>query len=152
MDRRFLAVVALCVALPLAIVGCKGKAEKPAEEESMDISMTIPSQDELTVTQPVEPAAMVAAEAIPPTAQPPAVEKAAPVVQAVVTSAAEMAKDIQRALKNAGFYDGAIDGKIGPKTKAAIESFQKARGLTADGKVGPKTWAELSKHLGNTQQ
>ena len=29
-------------------------------------------------------------------------------------------KQIQRALKGAGFYQGPIDGKIGPKTKAAI--------------------------------
>jgi len=57
------------------------------------------------------------------------------------------AQDIQTALKNAGFYSGNVDGKIGPKTKAAIEEFQKANGLTADGKVGPKTWTALEKHL-----
>ncbi|HTZ11516.1 MAG TPA: peptidoglycan-binding domain-containing protein, partial [Candidatus Margulisiibacteriota bacterium] len=49
-------------------------------------------------------------------------------------------KDIQSALKNAGFYAGEVDGKIGPKTKAAIEAFQKANNLKPDGKVGPKTW------------
>lgn len=52
--------------------------------------------------------------------------------------------EIQTALKNAGFYSGSIDGKIGPKTKKAIEEFQKANGLKADGKVGPKTWEALS--------
>jgi murein L,D-transpeptidase YcbB/YkuD len=57
------------------------------------------------------------------------------------------AKEIQTALKNAGFYAGEIDGKIGPKSKKAIEEFQKANNLTADGKVGPKTWAILSKYL-----
>ena len=57
------------------------------------------------------------------------------------------ATDIQTALKNAGLYNGAIDGKIGPKTKNAIEEFQKANGLKADGKVGTKTWAALSRHL-----
>ncbi|MDD5669858.1 MAG: peptidoglycan-binding domain-containing protein [Candidatus Omnitrophica bacterium] len=56
-------------------------------------------------------------------------------------------KEIQEALKNAGFYTGSVDGKIGPKTKNAIEAFQKANGLKADGKVGPKTWSALSKHL-----
>lgn len=59
-----------------------------------------------------------------------------------------MAKEIQTALKNAGFYTGAIDGKIGSKTKKAILEFQKANGLIADGKVGPKTWGVLSKYLG----
>ena len=56
-------------------------------------------------------------------------------------------KDIQRALKNAGFYAGEIDGKIGPMSRVAIQDFQKFNDLTVDGKVGPKTWAELEKHL-----
>jgi peptidoglycan hydrolase-like protein with peptidoglycan-binding domain len=57
------------------------------------------------------------------------------------------AREIQTALKNSGFYVGSVDGKLGPKSKKAIEAFQKANGLTADGKVGPKTWAALSKYL-----
>jgi murein L,D-transpeptidase YcbB/YkuD len=57
------------------------------------------------------------------------------------------AKDIQTALKAAGYYNSAIDGKIGPKTKKAIEEFQYANGLAADGKVGPKTWRILSRYL-----
>ena len=56
-------------------------------------------------------------------------------------------KQIQRALKSAGFYEGSIDGKIGPKTKAAIRKFQKANGLKADGIVGKRTSAELNKYL-----
>jgi len=53
-------------------------------------------------------------------------------------------KQIQRALKNAGYYDGPIDGKIGPKTKQAILKFQKANGLKIDGIVGKMTSAALS--------
>lgn len=52
-------------------------------------------------------------------------------------------KRIQQALKNAGFYKGEIDGKIGPKTKVAIRAFQKSKGLVVDGVVGQKTWDEL---------
>ncbi len=52
-------------------------------------------------------------------------------------------KAIQRALKNLGLYGGAIDGKIGPKTLAAVRRFQKDNDLEVDGKVGPKTWAAL---------
>lgn len=55
--------------------------------------------------------------------------------------------DIQTALKNAGYYTGSIDGKLGPKSKQAIKEFQKASGLAPDGKVGPKTWAALGAHL-----
>jgi peptidoglycan hydrolase-like protein with peptidoglycan-binding domain len=56
-------------------------------------------------------------------------------------------KQIQKALKSAGFYQGPIDGKIGPKTKEAIIKFQKAKGLKADGIVGKRTSAELNKYL-----
>jgi len=56
-------------------------------------------------------------------------------------------KEIQTALKNAGYYSGAIDGKVGPMTKKAIKEFQTANGIQADGKVGPKTWSLLAKYL-----
>ena len=53
-------------------------------------------------------------------------------------------KLVQAVLKEAGFDPGAIDGKMGTKTKNAIMAFQKANGLTADGKIGYKTLAKLS--------
>ena len=56
------------------------------------------------------------------------------------------AQNIQQALKQAGFYQGAVDGKIGPKTQQAIKAFQQAHQLKVDGKVGPKTWAALQAH------
>ncbi len=56
-------------------------------------------------------------------------------------------QEIQAALKNAGFYKGAIDGKIGPVTQKAIKAFQSANGLKADGIIGPKTSEALSEYL-----
>jgi peptidoglycan hydrolase-like protein with peptidoglycan-binding domain len=55
--------------------------------------------------------------------------------------------DIQQALHNAGFNIGSIDGKMGPKTKKAIQEFQKENNLTIDGIVGKKTWAALKAYL-----
>lgn len=56
-------------------------------------------------------------------------------------------EDIQTALKNSGFYDGPIDGKIGPKTRKAIEDFQSANSLKVDGTAGAMTKSLLQKHL-----
>ncbi|MBU4251377.1 MAG: peptidoglycan-binding protein [Candidatus Omnitrophica bacterium] len=56
-------------------------------------------------------------------------------------------RQIQKALKSAGFYQGAVDGKIGSKTKSAIIKFQKAHNLKADGVVGKRTSVELNKYL-----
>ena len=55
--------------------------------------------------------------------------------------------DVQKALKNAGFYKGSIDGKIGQQTKKSIESFQRQHNLTADGVIGRRTWEELKVYL-----
>ena len=52
-------------------------------------------------------------------------------------------REIQQALKNAGFYQGAIDGKMGPATREAVKEFQRVHGLTDDGVVGRQTWATL---------
>lgn len=56
-------------------------------------------------------------------------------------------KEIQVALKNAGFYKGEIDGDIGPLSKEAIREFQARNNLVIDGRLGPKTWELLSKYL-----
>ncbi|MBI4343715.1 MAG: peptidoglycan-binding protein [Candidatus Omnitrophica bacterium] len=56
-------------------------------------------------------------------------------------------RDVQRALKAAGFYQGALDGKRGPATQQAIQEFQRMNGLKVDGKVGPQTWAKLTSYL-----
>lgn len=63
------------------------------------------------------------------------------------SSIAPTPKQVQTALKNAGYYKGEIDGKIGPKSKEAILNFQRDNRLAVDGKVGPKTWAKLKEHL-----
>ncbi|MFA6357143.1 MAG: peptidoglycan-binding domain-containing protein [Candidatus Omnitrophota bacterium] len=56
-------------------------------------------------------------------------------------------KQIQTALKNAGYYQGVVDGKIGKNTRQAIKDFQKANNLPVDGKVGKKTWEVLKDNL-----
>ncbi len=56
-------------------------------------------------------------------------------------------KQIQTALKNAGYYQGKVDGKMGKNTRRAIRAFQRANNLPADGKVGLNTWEVLKVYL-----
>ncbi|TRZ94457.1 peptidoglycan-binding protein [bacterium] len=58
-------------------------------------------------------------------------------------------KQIQTALKKAGFYKGEIDGKMGPRTRRAIKEFQKTKKLNPDGVVGSKTREVLERYLKN---
>lgn len=61
-------------------------------------------------------------------------------------------KEIQKALAEAGFYKGTIDGVIGKKSRAAIRAFQEKHGLKADGVCGPKTWEKLKAYLEEAQE
>jgi hypothetical protein len=59
----------------------------------------------------------------------------------------EKTKAWQKDLKTLGFYKGEIDGLIGPKTKAAIRSFQRTHGLVDDGIVGPMVLATIAEEI-----
>ena len=145
MKRLFFSVILVVViTLPLAIVGCKGKVEKPQEEQVLESPEMAPAPAATQGRAGTEPAQQVATDTIPPTASPEIAPKTAAPAPILKES---RNKDVQKALKNAGFYTGTVDGKIGPKTKKAIVDFQKAKGLKSDGKVGPRTWIELEKYL-----
>jgi membrane-bound lytic murein transglycosylase B len=45
----------------------------------------------------------------------------------------EERRELQDLLGKAGFDPGGVDGRMGPKTVAAVKAFQKARGLVPDG-------------------
>ncbi|MFH0739359.1 MAG: peptidoglycan-binding domain-containing protein [Candidatus Omnitrophota bacterium] len=134
-------VVLVAVFLVFSIFGC---SKKDTSLEQMQEPM---SMDMLTAINATTPEFKPAVSEMPS----PAVQTTAPVgLEANLPplgSSKPTTRDIQTALKNAGYYTGAIDGKIGPMSKKAIEAFQKANNLKADGKVGSKTWAVLSKHL-----
>lgn len=62
-------------------------------------------------------------------------------------SRGEAVKEIQLALKLAGYKEVAMDGYYGPKTAAAVAAFQQSRGIGSDGVVGPVTMAKLKEVL-----
>lgn len=58
-------------------------------------------------------------------------------------SQSEEVRQIQKKLKNWGYYEGQIDGIFGSETKKAVMAFQKKNGLTADGIAGKNTLAAM---------
>jgi peptidoglycan hydrolase-like protein with peptidoglycan-binding domain len=58
--------------------------------------------------------------------------------------------EIQRLLRDKGYYDGSIDGVYGPTTRSAVISFQRDYGLKADGVVGSQTLQAL-RSFGNNK-
>ena len=52
-------------------------------------------------------------------------------------------KEVQRRLKQWGYYTGSVDGIYGKGTIEAVKRFQKKNGLTADGICGRATYVAL---------
>lgn len=52
-------------------------------------------------------------------------------------------KELQRRLKQWGYYSGAVDGIYGPGTVKAVKYFQQKNGLKADGIAGKSTFEAL---------
>jgi len=138
-------IIAILIVATGMFYGC-GRKQQPLEELQQPMSMetlvtmstTSPASQE---GKPVEP------KPVPPSVLGPAAGDAVKLELPPPGPYKPTATDIQVALKNAGFYTGAIDGKIGPVSKKAIVEFQKSNSLVADGKVGPKTWVILSRYL-----
>lgn len=55
-------------------------------------------------------------------------------------SEGSIVEELQRRLLDEGFDPGPVDGIFGPKTKAAVVSYQDSFGLEPDGVCGPITW------------
>ncbi|MES2569893.1 MAG: peptidoglycan-binding domain-containing protein, partial [Verrucomicrobiota bacterium] len=47
----------------------------------------------------------------------------------------ELGLDVQRNLRRLGYYRGAIDGNVGPGTRAAIRNYQSEHGLRVTGRI-----------------
>lgn len=55
----------------------------------------------------------------------------------------EQLRAAQEALKKHGMYEGQVDGIMGPKTRAAVQEFQKKEGLQTTGRLDQQTLSRL---------
>ena len=52
----------------------------------------------------------------------------------------------QEHLVSAGYRTIGVDGAFGPKTQAAVDGFERQRGLVVDGIIGPAVWGALLRY------
>ena len=52
-------------------------------------------------------------------------------------------RSLQQALRDKGFDPGPIDGRLGPQTRQALQSFQRSKNITASGELDNETSQQL---------
>jgi hypothetical protein len=104
-----------------------------------------------TASQPASPAQPSAPSANPAQPSAPAANPAQPTTPAVPPSAA--VKTLQQQLGQLNYYEGPVDGIMGPQTTAAVKDLQRQAGLPQTGTMNPATQAALARYLahGNNQ-
>lgn len=156
-------VIALFTAT-VFLAGCGDEQKEAAKQTTTESTPTVPPLSEVAsktteiagtsaeavnnVTEQAVEKTTEAAQDVKNTAETTATEAVATVketasnVMEVVKATPELVSKIQQALLKAGFNPGPADGKMGPKTKAALESFQKQKNL-AVGQITKETLLAL---------
>lgn len=105
----------------LAPEGADTVAENLIGREHRATAALLPGGDNATVAKSA-PAAAPGPEVASGTSMPPG-----------------LVKEAQTELRNEDLYRGDIDGIIGPKTRAALRSYQQRQGLSVTGRLDPPT-------------
>jgi peptidoglycan hydrolase-like protein with peptidoglycan-binding domain len=153
MKKTALLLIIFAVCMPLVFCGCSS-AQKKLSEEVKGIKTrvdTLETRVESVETKQTETERMAAEQAKEVEEMRARKERAAARSNIGIKHKnsprnKERIREIQTCLKNAGFYQGEVDGVKGRKTRSAIKKFQRENGLNADGVVGRKTWEALSKY------
>jgi peptidoglycan hydrolase-like protein with peptidoglycan-binding domain len=114
------------------IWGADSQAALERFQQAHQLQVTGQLNQATAATLGLDPSALLATPPQPPPPPLPADHLTATSVRAV-----------QAQLRTLGSYRGAVDGVWGPGTEAALESFQRGRGLMPDGQLGPATVAAL---------
>ncbi|MGH9435383.1 MAG: peptidoglycan-binding domain-containing protein [Terriglobia bacterium] len=68
---------------------------------------------------------------------------AAPAGGASAVSRRQSIRQVQKDLRDKGYYTGKVDGIEGPQTRKAIRQYQKAEGLSVTGRLDARTAGKL---------
>ncbi|MEJ0012326.1 MAG: peptidoglycan-binding domain-containing protein [Bauldia sp.] len=93
----------------------------------------LPAANPPSAIQQVQPLVLVPLPRLSPAHAPPA-----PPQPSAADVAAQLTTGIQRELARLGLYQGAIDGKQGPRTAAAISAYERAAGVPVTGIPTPE--------------
>jgi len=125
--------------------------ENQLDDQDETLSQLKSTVDELSLrSQPAKVSARTS-QRIQKTAAPriakPATSQSSPSTPAHILRVPVTPQEVQTGLKNAGYYTGSIDGRLGSGSKRAIKEFQTDHDLVSDGIIGKKTWTELKNYL-----
>lgn len=81
----------------------------------------------------------------PTTAPAPLAEPRAPAP--ALTTDPWSVRDVQRELARLGYYQGGVDGEVGPMTRNAVRAFQQDAGLPATGRIEPAVLTALANRV-----
>ncbi len=81
------------------------------------------------------------------TANPASGANAAPPLPTAAPDPAQLVSETQTALVALKLYDGPVDGKLGPQTRAAVSAFEKRLGLSATGQPSARLLVQMKKAL-----
>jgi peptidoglycan hydrolase-like protein with peptidoglycan-binding domain len=126
-----------CLAIATALLAAPAFAQTPAS----------PAQPAPAAAAPAAPAAPAASQETPaaaPTAATPAPMAHMHAAGLHAMTHTQRVERLQTAL-NANGAQLTVDGKMGPKTSAALTAFQQAHGLKVTGRIDKETMAALRK-------
>ena len=137
--------VAAAALIVLAISGLTGGSHPAPAPRATASQPASPAQPAQPSANPAQPSANPAQPSAP------AANPAQPTTPAVPPSAA--VKTLQQQLGQLNYYEGPVDGIMGPQTTAAVKDLQRQAGLPQTGTMTPATQAALARYLahGNNQ-